>query len=91
MMLNNVMLYYFSSSTSKVDQNIFAQFINQELNSILETSCTKINSKPLLESYSTNFYSYEYYFRNLGRYPKIFVIISETDSEHNIRHSSFLL
>jgi len=91
MMLNSLPLYFFSSSTSDVDQNNYAQFINQEFNLTSESSCTKVNYKLLPESYSSNFYSYEYCLKKLSLYPKILTIISETNSEHNIRYSSFQL
>ena len=91
MMLNNVMLYYFGSSTSEVDQNNNPQLLNQVLNSAAESSCTKINFKPLPESYSANFYSYEYCIKKLTFHQKYLTILSETNSEPNIRHSSFQL
>lgn len=90
-LLDSIMLFSFYSSPSDVDRNNLSQLNNQAVNSVAESSCTKVNIKLLPGSYSANFYCYEYYFRRLGRNPKIFTIISETDSEHNICHSSFLL
>lgn len=91
MMLSSLALYLFSSSTSDVDQNNYAQFINQEFNLTSESSCTKVNFKLLPQSYSNNFYSYEYCLKKLSFYTKIQTIISETNSEQNIRQSSFQL
>lgn len=90
-MLNSILLYSYISSPSVVDQNNNPQLFNQALNSTAESSCIKINFKLLPESYSSNFYSYEYCLKKLSLYPKILTIISETSSEQNIRHSSFQL
>ena len=91
LLLNASVLYSFYSSSIDADQNNNTQLLNQVFNSAAESSCTKVNIKLLPESYSDNFYSYEYCIKNLSLYPKIFTIISETDSENNIRHSSFQL
>jgi predicted nucleic acid-binding OB-fold protein len=72
-------------------QNSYLQMISQAINSLLETSTDKSNNKILQESDSGNFYSYEDCQKKLSYYPKIFTIISETNSEQNIRYSSFLL
>ena len=89
MILNSVTLYYFGPLTSDVDQNNYNQFINQVLNSATETSCTKVNFKLLAGSYPGNFYSYDYCIKKFSHHPKILTIISETNSEQNIRQSSF--
>ena len=90
LLINSVVLYSFYSSSSEVDQTNNSQLINQAINSTSESSCTKVNFKHLTESFSDNFYSYVYSINKQANYPKIFIIISETDSEHNIRLSSFL-
>lgn len=91
LILNSLVLYSFYSSSIDAEQNNSTQLINQAFNSAAESSCIKVNLKLLSESYSNNFYSYEYCIKKLSLYPKIFTIISETDSEQNIRHSSFQL
>ena len=90
LLLNSAVLYSFSFSSLEVDQTNNSQLINQAINSTSESSCTKVNFKHLTESFSDNFYSYVYSINKIVNYPKIFIIISETDSEHNIRLSSFL-
>ena len=92
LLFNSVLLFsFYSSSSNDADQSNYPQFINQENNLTANSFCNKVNIKSPSDTNSVNFYSYEYYAKNLGRYPKIFVIISETDSEQNIRLSSFLL
>ena len=89
---NGFLLFPFSSSSSSdVEQCNYLQIINQAINSSLETSSNKFNFNLLEDAYSQNFYSFDYYFKKLSTHPKIFIIISETYSEHNIRQSSFLI
>jgi hypothetical protein len=90
-LINSIILFFSSSTLSDYDQNNYPQLINQENNSTADSLCNKVNIKLLSGTNSVHFYSFEYHFKKLGRYPKIFTIISETDSEQNIRHSSFLL
>ena len=88
-LLNGILFFSFTSYPSDYDQNNYPQLITQEVSATVNSLCTKVNIKLLSETYSDNFYSFEYCFKKLGRYPKIFTIISETDSEQNIRLSSF--
>ena len=88
-LLNSIIFFSFSSSPSDNDQNNYPQLISQEVSAIANSLCSKVNIKLLSETYSANFYSFEYCFKKLGRYPKIFTNTSETDSEQNIRLSSF--
>src|SRR3990172_10551309 len=73
-----------------IDQNFYSHIINQALNSIPESACEKVNHKVIPRTFTDKFYSYDYCTKSLAKLPKLFTIISETDSEQNIRHSSFL-
>lgn len=88
---NSYLLLSNFSSTIDIDQNSIQQILNQALNTTSEISSLKGNTKLLTESFANKFYSNEYFARKLSHYPKTIIIISETSSEKNIRHSSFLI
>ena len=89
---NGILLFPIRSSVSSdIEQNNYLHVINQAINSLLESSANKTDNNILQESGSSYFYSYDYCLKKLNYYPKIFTIISETNSEQNIRYSTFLL
>jgi len=74
----------------QADCKTSVQFSDLILNNIAENIPIKISNKIIPVSFCENFFSFEYKKKALGKQPKIFIIISETDSETNIRNSSFL-
>ena len=88
---NGILLFPFISLSSfEFEQSNYHQIINQAINSLLESSAEKSNFKILQDSNTGEFYSYGHYLKKLNYYSKIFAIISEINSEQNIRYSSYL-
>jgi hypothetical protein len=79
-------LLAFSSFGS--NQKELQELYNQVLNPVTESASIKI--KLLAESFTGKFYSYEFCIKSLAQLPNIFIIISETDAEINIRQLTFL-
>jgi len=90
MIINSSLIYSFALSSLNVYQTDYHEINNQALNPVTESASIKINIKPLAESFTDKFCSYEYCIKALAQLPKIFIIISETDSEINIRQLTFL-
>ena len=85
------MFYSFSTPQFNQESSSTYKSIEQAVNFIPEVVDTKINLKVLTASFAEKFYSFDFYLKKPGNLPKHFTIISETDSEINIRNSSFLI
>lgn len=88
--LNSTLLNSLTFSSLGSTQNELQELYHQALNPVTEYAGIKINIKPLAESFTDKFYSYEFCIKSLAQLPKSFIIISETDSEINIRQLTFL-
>lgn len=90
MILNSTLLNFLAFSSLGSNQNELQELYNQALNPVTESASININLKPLAESFTDKFCSYQFFIKSLDQLPKIFIIISETDSEINIRQLTFL-
>ena len=90
-LINNILVFSHNSNYLNVAENNYSQLNNQAINLQQETSSTKVHFKLLTESFSSKFYSYEYFIKKLDNHHKILTIISETVSETNLRNSTFLI
>ncbi len=90
LLLNNTIIINSFNLFSNLSQADYNQFYANELNEQVESANTKINVKILAKTFVSNFYSNEYFTKKLSKHPKTLTIISETDSENNIRYSTFL-
>lgn len=91
MLINNFGLAIFTDSDNGVYDHRNAWFNEQTANILPESTGVKVQLKPIDVSFADKFFSSEYCKDRLSKYPKIFIIISETLSEINIRNSSFLI
>jgi hypothetical protein len=90
-LMNCALIFIQHSTDFNIQDNSSIQFIDQAINILPESGCTKNNIKLLGESFADKCYSSQYSLKNPGNHIKSFIIISETISELNSRNSSFLI
>lgn len=90
MTINSQLIYSFALSSLNVNQEDYHELNNQGINSVAESTKIELKFKTLIDNFTSNSYLYEYCIRVLALLPKYFIIISETNSENNIRSSTFL-
>ena len=90
-LMNSVFAYSASTSLTKLEENSFYNEAAQATSFIPEILDTRVNLKVLTVSFAEKFFSFDFCLKRPGYFPKLFTIISETDSETNSRNSSFLI
>jgi hypothetical protein len=89
--MNSILAIPQNTTLANADENNYLQLNNQAISFLIETNITSVHLKPLSDSHSGKFYSYEYCVKKMENYSKILNIITETVSEVNQRYSSFLI
>lgn len=91
LLITNIGISGFYNTSEKENDHIIAWFNDQTGNILAETTGIKVQLKLIELSFTEKLFATEYYKDRLSKHPKVFIIISETLSEINIRNSSFLI
>lgn len=89
--MNCVFVYSsWNQQSTQIENSVYNE-VEQRINFIPEIVDTRVNLKVLTVSFAEKFFSFDFCLKKPGFFPKLFTIISETDSETNLRNSSFLI